>query len=75
MHIFEKMFYESRPFLYAVIGLYSVAHYDNKTLVVSGLTLLFCSAMVFNMRLSYREQMARIKATSSTGKNLFLHHD
>jgi hypothetical protein len=71
MHYFEKMFYESRPFLYAFIGLYAVAHYDNKTLVVSGLTLLFCSAMVFNMRLTYREQMARIKASSGPSKNLF----
>lgn len=71
MHIFEKMFYESRPFLYAVIGLYSVAHYENKTLLVSGMTLLFCSVAVFNMRLNYREQMARIKATSHQSKSPF----
>lgn len=71
MHIFEKMFYESRPFLYAVVGLYSVAHYENKTLMVSGLTLLFCSLAVFNMRLNYREQMARIKSSSLQSKNLF----
>lgn len=71
MHIFEKMFYESRPFLYAVVGLYSVAHYENRTLVVSGLVLLFCSMVVFNMRLNYREQMARIKASSLQHKNPF----
>ncbi len=71
MHIFEKMFYESRPFLYAVMGLYSVAHYENRTLVVSGLTLLFCSMTVFNMRLNYREQMARIKASSHQSKSPF----
>ncbi|MGZ3692431.1 MAG: hypothetical protein ACXVAX_13065 [Pseudobdellovibrio sp.] len=64
MRIIEQMFYEARPFLYGVIGLYSIAHYDNKTLVVCGLTLLFCSTIVFNMRLNYRDQMARIKASS-----------
>lgn len=71
MHIFEKMFYESRPFLYAVVGLYSVAHYENRTLMVSGMTLLFCSVVVFNMRLNYREQMARIKASSLQSKSPF----
>jgi len=39
--------------------------------MVSGMTLLFCSVVVFNMRLNYREQMARIKATSLQNKNPF----
>lgn len=64
MRILEQMFYEARPFVYALIGLYALSQYENRTMAISGLTLLFCSAIVFNMRLNYREQMARIKASS-----------
>ncbi len=64
MRILEQMFYEARPFVYGLLGLFALSHYDNRTMVVSGLTLLFCSTIVFNMRLNYRDQMARIKASS-----------
>ena len=76
MNILEQMFYEARSFIYGLIGLYAVAHYDNKTLVVSGLVLLFCSTSVFNMRLNYRDQMARIKASSHNlnRNNLNIHY-
>ncbi len=64
MRVLEQMYYEARPFVYGLLGLFALAHYDNRTMVVSGLTLLFCSTIVFNMRLNYRDQMARVKASS-----------
>lgn len=69
MRVLEQMFYEARPFIYGLLGLYALSNYENRTMVVSGLTLLFCSTIVFNMRLNYRDQMARIKASSHFHKD------
>lgn len=65
MRIIENMIYEARPFIYGLIGLYSVVHFDNKTMVVCGVVLLGCSTLVLNMRLSYRDRMERVRATSN----------
>ncbi len=54
MLILEKMFYEARPFLYAFIGFYAVAHYENKMLLMWGAVLLGCSYVVFDLRITYR---------------------
>ena len=62
MGIIENMLYEARPFIYGLIGVYSLFHFGNKTLVVCGIVLLGCSTLVLSMRVSYRERMQQAKA-------------
>ena len=69
MRIIEQMFYEARPFIYALIGFFAFFHFDNRTMVVCGFTLLVCSTIVFNMRLNFRERMARTKAFAHNYKD------
>lgn len=62
MGIVENMLYEARPFIYGLIGIYSVFHFGNKTLVVCGIVLLGCSTLVLSMRVNYRERMQQARA-------------
>lgn len=62
MGIIENMLYEARPFIYGLIGVYSLLHFGNKTLVVCGVVLLGCSMLVLSMRVNYRERMQQAKA-------------
>ena len=68
MGIIENMLYEARPFIYGLIGIYSLAHFGNKTLVVCGIVLLSCSTIVLSMRVSYRERMQQAKAHHNNNK-------
>lgn len=61
MGIFENMLYEARPFIYGLIGIYSLAHVGNKISVVCGIVLLGCSAIVLSMRVNYRERMQQAR--------------
>lgn len=70
MGIIENMLYEARPFVYGLIGVYSILHYSNKTLVVCGMVLLTCSALVVHMRLNYRERMQQAKAHMNKSANI-----
>lgn len=54
LEILEKMFYESKPFLYAMVATYALAHSENSTLLVSGLVLAFCSVAVVSLRVHHR---------------------
>ena len=54
LSILEKMFYESKPFLYALIATYALAHPDNHTLFVSGAVLAVCSVIVVGLRVQHR---------------------
>lgn len=65
MYYLEQMFYESRPFIYALIGFYALAHYDSRISLLSGITLLGCSTIVFVLRTDYRDKLARAKATAN----------
>ena len=69
MGIIENMFYEARPFIYGLIGFYSILHYNNRTLVVCGIVLLSCSSLVLHMRLNYRERMQKAKALTAKNPN------
>lgn len=57
----EQFFYESRPYLYALIGAACLFKYENTVLFVSGLILGFCSASVFHLRSNYRHVGAQAK--------------
>lgn len=63
MYYLEKIFYETRPFFYGLIGVYALVHYNNKIALVCGLTLLYCFSFVINRRLVYRNKMARTRVT------------
>lgn len=63
MSYLEKVFYETRPFFYGLIGLYALAHYSNKIALVCGFTLLYCCSFVMNRRFVYRNKMARTRVT------------
>jgi hypothetical protein len=52
----EKLFYEAKPFLYGLLSMYSMTKPDNSLMLYSGLTLAFCSAWVFFLRLNYRSR-------------------
>lgn len=54
LSILEKMFYESKPFLYALIATYALAHHENRTLLVSGVVLAVCSVIVAGLRIQHR---------------------
>lgn len=64
MYSFEEIFYESRPYLYSLLGLFAVTQHDNKPALLSGATLLFCGAIVVSMRAFYRKQ-SRVKINSN----------
>lgn len=59
MYYIEKIFYETRPFFYGLIGVYALAHYSNRILLVCGLTLLYCCTFVMNKRFAYRLKMSK----------------
>lgn len=62
LSILEKMFYEARPFLYALIATYALSHHENTTFFYSGLILAFCSVIVAGLRVHHRSvALARIK--------------
>ncbi len=67
--ILEKMFYEARPFLYALIGLYAVIQYQNKILFICGSVLLTCSYVVIDLRLSYRRKATQTSKSQLRGIN------
>lgn len=54
LSILEKMFYESRPFLYALIAVYALANHENVTFFYSGVILAFCSIIVAGLRVHHR---------------------
>ena len=51
MKSLEKLAYESRPYAYALIALYSICNYQiSKLMFVSGILLAVCSYLVFMLR-------------------------
>ena len=65
----EQMFYDARPYFYALFGVFALMHNDNRISLVCGLTLLFCSGFVFNRRISYRGEMAQINGSMREHRN------
>ncbi len=51
METIEKLQYESRPYFYALLSVYSIANYKTSVIMfISGLMLAICSYCVFSMR-------------------------
>ena len=57
MKFLPNFIYESLPYLYVAIGIFSMARIPGKLGGASGLLLLCLGLLVFHMRRSYRAQL------------------
>lgn len=58
----DKLFYKQRPYIYAFLGVIGFAFAKKSKLAFfSGLTLIVCSFIIFEMRRKYQEKQALLK--------------
>lgn len=67
MTIKEKLFYKQRPYIYALLGIFAFAFAKkSKLALISGVILLVCSYIVFEMRRRYQEKQIILKSKEKT---------
>lgn len=72
----ENVAYEVRPYVYGLIGVFSAINYHNKLLLLCGIILVSCSALVIKMRLDYRSNLIAMKALIEANRKKKSHgHD
>lgn len=65
----EKLFYESRPYIYGGISFYALFLSHNSYLMIgSGIALAICCLTIVNRRYDYRTQMAIIEKKMKNAK-------
>ena len=61
----NKLFYKQRPYIYGFLGVIAFAYAkQSKLAFISGVVLLLCSFVVFEMRRRYRENQDKIKISN-----------
>jgi len=55
-----RLFYETQPYLYVVVGVAAINHFKNFLGFTLGLLLILIAGVIFLMRSNYREDLANM---------------
>ncbi|MDZ4661709.1 MAG: hypothetical protein SGJ18_08820 [Pseudomonadota bacterium] len=50
----EQFLYESRPYSLFFIAVYSIKFPENTVMIIAGITLMMCAAIIARLRLKHR---------------------
>jgi putative flippase GtrA len=65
---FEKIWYETSPYLYLLVGLFVLISIDGPFAKACGLILLLAAALILQMRWMFRAKQNRERAKAITRK-------